>query len=323
MPRLTSGWPKVAERAASRTSQAIAISQPPPKASPLTAAIVVIADCSHSRESAWMRSRCARPESASHLVKALMSAPAQNSAGLAEASTIARAAGLDLLPGGGERLDDVRRERVRGRVVEPDDRDLAAPLELDRPVPGGERVRVEALAGLHAEAALRRAAGAGSPAARRARSCPGPARRRARTRRPRPRRCRAGRRRPPRARGRPRRTGRRRRRCRAATKPSVSAQRIGERRICWAKLAAACAVSGEVSSPSTISTMRGPAGWKPTTLSGRSVISPISVTESSAVLVARIARPGVTASSSAKTSCLRARSSSTASITKSTSPKPS
>ena len=91
IPRLTSGWPKVAERAARRMSQAIAISQPPPNASPLTAAIVVIGDCSHSRESAWMRSRCARPESASHLVKALMSAPAQKSAGLAEASTIARA----------------------------------------------------------------------------------------------------------------------------------------------------------------------------------------------------------------------------------------
>ena len=38
-----------------------------------------------------MRSRCARPESASHVVNALMSAPAQNSVGFGEASTIARA----------------------------------------------------------------------------------------------------------------------------------------------------------------------------------------------------------------------------------------
>ena len=38
-----------------------------------------------------MRSRCPRPDSASHLVNALMSAPAQNSAGFGEARTIARA----------------------------------------------------------------------------------------------------------------------------------------------------------------------------------------------------------------------------------------
>ena len=38
-----------------------------------------------------MRSRCARPDASSHCVNALMSAPAQNSAGLADASTIARA----------------------------------------------------------------------------------------------------------------------------------------------------------------------------------------------------------------------------------------
>ena len=91
MPRLISGWPKSAEDAATRTSQAMAISQPPPNASPLTAAMVTIGEFSHSRASAWISSRCARPDSASHSVKALMSAPAQNSAGFADASTIARA----------------------------------------------------------------------------------------------------------------------------------------------------------------------------------------------------------------------------------------
>ena len=63
--------------------------------------------------------------------------------------------------------------------------------------------------------------------------------------------------------------------------------------------------------------------WKPTTLSGRLVASPISVIERPEVLEARIAWPGVAASSSAKTACLISILSGTASITKSTSPKPS
>ena len=98
-------------------------------------------------------------------------------------------------------------------------------------------------------------------------------------------------------------------------------------RSAWAKFAAAWAVSGEVSSPSMISIRRirdaGQKKWKPTTLSGRSVISPISVIESPEVLEARIAWPGVAASRSAKTWCLISIFSGTASITKSTSPKPS
>ena len=54
--------------------------------------------------------------------------------------------------------------------------------------------------------------------------------------------------------------------------------------------------------------------WKPTTRSGRVVASPISVIESPDVFEARIAWPGVTASSSANTSCLIAMRSGTASI---------
>ena len=53
------------------------------------------------------------------------------------------------------------------------------------------------------------------------------------------------------------------------------------------------------------------------------VASPISVIESDEVLDARIAWPGVTASSSAKTACLISIRSGTASTTKSTSPNPS
>jgi hypothetical protein len=52
-------------------------------------------------------------------------------------------------------------------------------------------------------------------------------------------------------------------------------------------------------------------------------MSPISVIESPEVLEARIACPGVAASRSAKTSCLIAIFSGTASMTKSTSPKSS
>ena len=99
IPRLISGWPKVADPPAIRTSQAIAISQPPPNARPLTAAMVMIGERSHSRPSAWMRSRCTRPESTSHFVNALMSAPAQNSAGLGEARIIARTLPWIVLPG--------------------------------------------------------------------------------------------------------------------------------------------------------------------------------------------------------------------------------
>jgi len=58
-------------------------------------------------------------------------------------------------------------------------------------------------------------------------------------------------------------------------------------------------------------------------LSGRWVASPISVIDSDEVFEARTAWPGVTASSSVNTACLISIRSGTASMTKSTSPKPS
>ena len=157
IPRLISGWPKLAENPARRTSQAIAISQPPPSASPLTAAIVIIRERSHERNRPCARSSSSRPPASSIFVNALMSAPAQNSAGFGEATIIARRAALDLGPRRLERLDHGRRERVGGRVVEPQDRDVAAAVELDRRLLVallGLRVGVEALAGLGPEAAL-------------------------------------------------------------------------------------------------------------------------------------------------------------------------
>ena len=56
----------------------------------MTAAIVIVRDRSNERKSACVRSSSAWPAAASIRVKALMSAPAQNSAGLGEAITSAR-----------------------------------------------------------------------------------------------------------------------------------------------------------------------------------------------------------------------------------------
>ena len=91
IPRLISGWPKEAENAARRTSHAIASSQPPPSASPLTAAIVIVRERSQDRNSPCARSSRSLPAAASIFVNARMSAPAQNSAGFGEATIIARA----------------------------------------------------------------------------------------------------------------------------------------------------------------------------------------------------------------------------------------
>ena len=52
IPSLISGWPKTADSAAIRKSQAIASSQPPPNASELTAAIVAMPSVPNSRSSA-------------------------------------------------------------------------------------------------------------------------------------------------------------------------------------------------------------------------------------------------------------------------------
>ncbi len=51
IPRLISGWPKVADSAAIRKSHAIASSQPPPNAPALTAAIVATDERSICRSS--------------------------------------------------------------------------------------------------------------------------------------------------------------------------------------------------------------------------------------------------------------------------------
>ena len=73
-----------------RTSQDIASSQPPPKARPLTAAIVTIPSEPSSLNSAWAPSISAAPEDSSIVVNALMSAPAEYRNGLEEAITSAR-----------------------------------------------------------------------------------------------------------------------------------------------------------------------------------------------------------------------------------------
>ena len=144
-----------------RTSQAIASSQPPPNASPLTAAIVIDARPLPARAAARARaSSSSRPPASSIFVNALMSAPAQNSVGFGEAMTSACTAAS---PSTGsqtfcERLDHVRarsswpagcratRSRSSPRVSSLTGARLVARVGL--------RVGVEALAGLRAEAAL-------------------------------------------------------------------------------------------------------------------------------------------------------------------------
>ena len=90
IPRLISGWPNIADSAAIRRSQAIASSQPPPSAIPLTAAMLTTGAVSISVSRACIPSRSSWPAASSIVVNALMSAPAQNSIGLAEAITRAR-----------------------------------------------------------------------------------------------------------------------------------------------------------------------------------------------------------------------------------------
>ena len=161
IPSLISGWPKIADCAAIRTSQAIASSQPPPKARPLTAAIVATPLVSSSRKSAWALWISSAPLLSSSCVKALMSAPGaeQERVGGGDDQR-ADAVGLDLLPDLAEVLDDLRRDRVHLAVGQPGDRGLAARLELDDGglagglLGVGLRVGVEALAALLAEAAL-------------------------------------------------------------------------------------------------------------------------------------------------------------------------
>ena len=231
IPRLISGWPNVADSAARRKSQAIDSSHPPPNAMLLTAAIVVVLDVSISRSIAWPESSRPAPPEASIFVNSLMSAPAENVKMLLDAITTERICEslVAVLPQLAELRDHLRAERVRGRPVQPDDRDLAARLEQHGLllVEVGVRLRIgeEALAGLLAEPALRdeaaqdrRGREALAPLApRRARarraSRRARARRRARTARAGSRRrsscrsrSRAGSRRPPRARGTPRRT---------------------------------------------------------------------------------------------------------------------
>ncbi len=77
IPSLISGWPKTAASAAIRKSQAIATSQPPPKASALTAAIVVTLAWPNSRSRRVSGIDSSRPSSSVHWVNSLMSAPAE------------------------------------------------------------------------------------------------------------------------------------------------------------------------------------------------------------------------------------------------------
>ena len=159
IPRLISGWPKLADSAARRKSHAIASSQPPPKAIEFTAAMVTVRDCSIPRMNAWAESISSLPSlSGDILVNSLMSAPALNVNTFEDANTTTRSLPSISLPQLGELLHDLRGDRVGGRAVEPHDAHVAAGLERDRLARlalVGLRVGEEALAALLAQPALR------------------------------------------------------------------------------------------------------------------------------------------------------------------------
>ena len=129
IPSLISGWPKIADWAAMRTSQAIASSQPPPNAIELTAAIVatrLLAHLAQQRRGRELSSSA--PCDSSIFVNALMSAPAENTTGIDEAMTSDRTSPSSVIffhtvP---QVLDDLRRDRVHRRVRQPRDRDAVA-----------------------------------------------------------------------------------------------------------------------------------------------------------------------------------------------------
>ena len=159
MPSLISGWPNSAERAAMRMSQAIASSQPPPKARPLTAAIVTIPSEPSSRSSAWPSLISFAPAASSMVVNDFTSAPGAEQHRVGGGDHERPHAGrADRFPDAAQVRDHLRGERVHLAVGQPGDRDpVLAGLELDRlgrllGVRAG--VGVEALAALLAEPSL-------------------------------------------------------------------------------------------------------------------------------------------------------------------------
>ena len=159
IPRLISGWPKVADSAAIRKSHAIASSQPPPKAIEFTAAIVTVEDCSMPRMKRWADSTRSAPSASGDIfVNSLMSAPALKVKMFEEAITSARAFPSTDSHRSIRSLHGLRRERVRGRPVQPGDRDVTARLEqhgLSLIAGVRLRIREEALARLLPQPALR------------------------------------------------------------------------------------------------------------------------------------------------------------------------
>ena len=184
IPRLISGWPKVADSAAMRKSQAIASSQPPPNAIALTAAIVTVRELLHRPRMKRVRlleqRRGPRPPRPS-CVNSLMSAPAQNVNGFDEAITSARALPSTSSQSSVSSRDHLRRERVGRRAVQPRDRrrrraSRAARSRAARPRRAAGRGRSPGPSSCRAGPG--RPGGAGSAAARSARPTP-PARARA------------------------------------------------------------------------------------------------------------------------------------------------
>ena len=107
IPTLTSGNPKVAPAPATIRSQASASSNPPPSATPSTAAIVGIGSSWRRRISPTISDRCARRSSSEKPARSLRSIPAQNARSPAAPTMTTAHAGV--------RLDPVERRVERGQ----------------------------------------------------------------------------------------------------------------------------------------------------------------------------------------------------------------
>ena len=133
-PRVTSGCPNRAVSAATRTSHARAISQPPPRAKPLTAATTGVPRPSIRFATRWPRSANARASRAVGRAHVADVGPGAERllAGTGEHHRAERRVGVHLAQHALQVVEHLGRERVeRLRPVEGEDRDGVAALEVD------------------------------------------------------------------------------------------------------------------------------------------------------------------------------------------------
>ena len=147
IPRVTSGRPKRAEVEATTTSQAIAISQPPASAAPLTAAIIGFARSPRTSPAKPYGSTSVIP-AISPAAIAFRSAPAEKATSPLPVTTPTHSSGVGLELGDQpvHRAGHLRVDRVALLgPVEGEERNPAAPLEQDRVASHPQQPRCRAI----------------------------------------------------------------------------------------------------------------------------------------------------------------------------------